>query len=71
MQPSQRVATPMGGAVSSLVLTSSAVGSSAAHAMAENLFITSGAPVRNSFNGVERPAAMSDQFACIAYTKRR
>ena len=66
MQASQRVATPMASAISSLVFVSSAFGYRAARAMAEKPFITSGAPPRSSRSGAEREAARSGQFLCMA-----
>src|SRR5260221_10837051 len=65
-QASQRIATEMPSARSSLVLRSSALGSSAAPARAENAFIVSGAPVRTPLRAWDRSADIPGQSLYIA-----
>lgn len=66
MQGSQRTATEMESAINSFVLASSDSGPAAALAMAENSFITSGAPARKTFNSAENSAIISSQFFAMA-----
>jgi hypothetical protein len=62
MQGSHRTATEMASAINSLVLASSASGPEAALAIAENSFITSGAPARKTFTSAENSVTISSQF---------
>lgn len=61
MQGSHLTATEMASAINSLVLLSSASGPEAAIAMAENSFITSGAPARNTFTSADSSVTISSQ----------
>src|SRR5450759_4579506 len=63
-QPSQRIATEMPRARSSLVFPSSAFGSSAARASAENAFIVSVDPVRTSLRAWDSSVAIRGQSLC-------
>jgi hypothetical protein len=65
MQGSHLTATEMASAINSFVLVSSASGPEAALAMAENSFITSGAPARNTFTSADSSVIISSQFLPI------
>src|SRR5579864_8736033 len=62
MQSSQRTATAMPSAISSLVFTSSDFGAKAAWAMPANAFITSPAPPRKFFSCAESSLVCSGQL---------